>query len=148
LEFNPKYKLKFNLKGFQKFLKKGSWESLNFATTIVDMKSEKANKKLADLVKSSKKSWDSESIASALLEIREIAKAEADPAIVKILRLASEYISANDGFDTGYLSSDEENADLEMSDFDYLIELIIHSDKESNRSEIKEIRNLLVGQLY
>ena len=133
---------------FGNALEKEGWNRLISRPYIHNMKSEKANKKLADLVKSSKKSWDSESIAAALLEIRETAKEEGDPAIIKILRLASEYIAANDGFDTGYLSSDEENADLDMSDFEYLIELIIHSDKESNRSEIREIKDLLVGQLY
>lgn len=102
---------------------------------------------LAELAKKSSKKFKPEEISSELLAIREIAKEEKDPAIIKILRLAAEYIEANEGFDIGYVESDEEEI-VEMTDLEYLIELIIHSDREANRTEIKEIRDLLVAELY
>ncbi len=111
------------------------------------MRSDKANKMLAALAEKAAKSFDAESISTELLEIREIAKDERDPAIIKILRLAAEYIQNNDGFDIGYVEADEEEV-VEMTDFEYLIELIIHSDRETNKAEIKEIRDLLIAELY
>ena len=110
------------------------------------MRSDKANKMLATLAEKASKSFDAESIAEELLAIREIAKEEKDPAIIKILRLAAEYIESNENFDLGYVESDEEEV-LEMSDFEYLMELIIHSDREANKAEIKEIRDLLIAEL-
>lgn len=111
------------------------------------MKSELANKRLSALVQMAAKSFDAEEIAAELMSIRELAKEEKDPAIIKILRLAAEYIQANESFELGYVEGDEEDV-VEMSDFEYLMELIIHCDREANRSEIREYRNLLVGELY
>jgi fructose/tagatose bisphosphate aldolase len=111
------------------------------------MRSDKANKMLAALAEKASKAFDAEAVAAELLAIREIAKDERDPAIIKILRLAAEYIQSNEGFDLGYVESDEEEV-VEMSDFEYLIELIIHADREANKAEIKEIRDLLIAELY
>lgn len=111
------------------------------------MKSELANKRLALLAQKASENFDAEEIAAELMAVREIAREEKDPAIIKILRLAAEFIQANESFDLGYLENDEEDV-VEMSDFEYLMELIIHCDREANRAEIREFRNLLVGELY
>lgn len=124
------------------------FKKITFATSIdYKMKSDKANKMLAKLAEKATKSFDAEGISKELLAIREIAKDEKDPAIIKILRLAAEYIESNDNFDVGYVEADEEEV-VEMSNFEYLIELIIHSDREANKAEIKEIRDLLIAELY
>lgn len=111
------------------------------------MKSEVANKRLADLIVKASKEFDSDAIASELMSIREIAKEEKDPSVTKILRLASEYIESNGTFEIGYVESEEDEV-VEMTDFEYLMELLIHSDREANREEIRGIRDLLIAELY
>ncbi len=111
------------------------------------MKSEVANKRLAKLIEQANQDFDSDAIAAELLSIRELAKEEKDPAVIKILRLAAEYIESNGSFELGYVESEEDEV-VEMSDFDYLMELIIHSDREVNREEIRGIRDLLIAELY
>lgn len=109
------------------------------------MKSKKANDQLQSLIEKCKEGISPEELADELLEIRELAQLEQDPAIIKILRLAAEYIGENEDFDIGYVEEEEMG---EMSDIEYLLELIIHSDVEANREEIREIRDLLNEELY
>lgn len=123
------------------------FKSLLLQLYPISMKSELANKRLAALAQKASESFGSEEIAAELMSLREIAREEKDPAITKIFRLAAEYIQANGSFDLGYLENDEEDV-VEMSDFEYLMQLIIHCEREANRAEIKEFRNLLVSELY
>ena len=109
------------------------------------MKNTKANKILEDLAAASAKEFNAEEIVEKLKELRELAKEEKDPTVVKILRLAYEYIEQNGNFDIGHIDEEE---GLDMSEFQYLMELIIHIDREVNRQEVREIRDLLIGELY
>lgn len=109
------------------------------------MKSKVANDRLKALIGQCKEGISTEALADELLEIRELAKLEKDPAIIKILRLAAEYIGENDDFEIGYVEEEELG---DMSDIEYLLELIVKSDVEANREEIREIRNVLNTALY
>ena len=70
---------------------------------------------------------------------------EEDPTIVKICRLASEYISENGNFDVGYVADEEIG---EMTDMEYLLELMLKVDRPVNREEIQEIRDRIKEDLY
>lgn len=109
------------------------------------MKEAKANLAINKLLKEVKAGFNAESVVAQLQEIREMGKEEGDPTVVKICRLASEYIKANDGFDVGYVA-DEEIGD--MTDMEYLLELMLKIDKQENREEIQEIRDRIKGELY
>jgi hypothetical protein len=108
------------------------------------MKSIDANLRLEKLSLAAAKKFDPEAIVEEMMEIRELARAEKDPTAVKILRLASEYIGQKGNFDIKFL--DEDGGDL--SDFEYLIQLLVNIQKDVNREEIQEIRDLLLEELY
>jgi hypothetical protein len=109
------------------------------------MKDAFANNQLNELKKSAAEKFDAEKIVEELKSVREKAKVEADPAIVKILRLTYEYIEENEDFDLGYCEEEEIG---DMTDFEYLMELIINSQREANREEIRAIRDRLMEELY
>ena len=109
------------------------------------MRAAKANLAINELLKSVQKKFEAEPTVSKLQEIREMAKEEKDPTIVKICRLASEYIQANENFDLGYVAEEEIG---DMTDMEYLLELMLKVDKQANREEIQEIRDKLKGELY
>jgi hypothetical protein len=109
------------------------------------MKEAKANLAINNLLKQVKTQFDAEKSIAQLAEIRTLALEEADPTIVKICRLASEYITANGTFDIGYVAEEEIG---DMSDLEYLLELMLKVDKPANREEIQEIRDRLKGELY
>lgn len=100
---------------------------------------------LEDLSAEAAKEFDAEKIAEKLRGIRELAKEEKDPTAVKILRLAAEYIEQNGHFDIKYIDEEE---GLDMTEFQYLMELLVHIDREVNRLEIREIRDHLMAELY
>lgn len=109
------------------------------------MREAKANLALNNLLKDINKGFDAEAVVAQLKDIRELALAENDPTAVKICRLAYEYIEENGNFDLGYVAEEEIG---DMSDMEYLIELMLHIDNEANREEIREIRDRLKGELY
>ena len=109
------------------------------------MREAKANLAINNLMKDASKKFDVEKVISQLQDIRTLALEEEDPTIVKICRLASEYISENGNFDLGYVA-DEEIGD--MKDFEYLMELMLKVDRQANREEIQEIRDRIKGELY
>lgn len=109
------------------------------------MNSEKGNKEIEALLVSVRKEFNSDQIISALKEIRETARMEKNPALVKICRLAYEYIEENGHFDISFVDEEE---GLDMTDLEYLLELMFQSHKEVNQQEIKEIRDLLTMELY
>lgn len=118
---------------------------LKRALPVTNMKSKEANRRLSELIEKAKEGMTPEAIADELLEIRDMAKIEADPAVIKILRLTAEYIGENEHFDLGYVEEEEIG---EMSDLEYLLELVLHSDREANREEIRAIRDRLNEELY
>jgi hypothetical protein len=109
------------------------------------MKSLKGNNKIEELLKSVRKAFNAEELIEGLKEIREMAREEKNPALVKICRLCYQYIEENGHFDIEF--GDEEE-DLGMTEMEYLLELMLHSDKEINQGEIREIRDLLTTELY
>ncbi|PDH51067.1 MAG: hypothetical protein CNE98_07535 [Bacteroidetes bacterium MED-G17] len=110
------------------------------------MQSQAAIEKLQEIIKKSNKKFDSEWISSQLLAVRELAKEEKDPTVIKILRLASEFIQENEHFDLGFFEEEEE--EMEISEFEYLLQLIIQAEKPANREEITLFRDLLWASLY
>jgi hypothetical protein len=109
------------------------------------MREAKANLALNKLLKEVQNSFENEKVVSQLKEIRTLALEEKDPTIVKICRLAAEYIESENNFDLGYVAEEEIG---EMSDMEYLIELMLHCDNEANREEIREIRDRIKSVLY
>lgn len=84
----------------------------------------------------SKDNWDVAKIIAELKALRELVKEnDPDPLVVKSLRLTYEYLEANGTFNIQFL--DEED-DLGMNDFEYLLELIAHAENEGNREELRE----------
>lgn len=122
------------------------------------MKSIEANVKINDLISALEKGFDAEKTIEALTAIREVALKETDPLLVKVTRLAYEYIKENDCFDytvekvdRDYEEDEEEELMEPGSDSEnltYLLQLIKKSDNEINREEIKEMRTWLKGELY
>ena len=109
------------------------------------MREAKANLAINNLMKDTSASFDAEKVVAQLQEIRTMALEEEDPTVVKICRLASEYIAANGHFDLGYVAEEEIG---DMTDMAYLLELVLKIDKQANREEIQEIRDRLKAELY
>ncbi len=109
------------------------------------MREAKANLAINNLLKEVSKKFDSDKVVTQLAEIRTMALEEEDATIVKICRLASEYIAENDNFDIGYVAEEEIG---DMSDMEYLLELMLKVDRQANRDEIREIRDRLKEELY
>ena len=109
------------------------------------MKEAKANLALNNLLKEVTIKFDANKTIAQLAEIITMAFEEADPTIVKICRLASEFIEAKGNFDIGYVVEEEIG---DMSDMEYLLELMLKVDKPVNREEIQEIRDKLKAELY
>lgn len=109
------------------------------------MNSPKANKKIEALLASVRKKFNAEEVIEGMKELREMAREEKNPALVKICRLCYEYIEQNDHFDIEF--GDDED-DLGMPEIEYLLELMLHFEKEINQQEIREIRDLLNTELY
>jgi hypothetical protein len=109
------------------------------------MNNQDGNKRLEALIELNKEEINVEKTAAELREIRELARAEKDPALVKICRLIYEYLEENEDFDLGYVEEEEIG---DMTDLEYLLQLMIKSNLEVNREEIREYRNRLTEELY
>ena len=122
------------------------------------MKSIQANVKINDLISTLEKGFDGEKTIVALTAIRELALKETDPLLVKVTRLAYEYIKENNAFDYTVEKVDrdyeeEEEEELmepgtDSENLTYLLQLMKKSDNEINREEIKEMRTWLKAELY
>lgn len=109
------------------------------------MREAKANLAINNLLKEVSSGFDADKVKVQLRNIRTMALEEQDPTAVKICRLATEYIEENGNFDLGYVAEEEIG---DMSDLEYLLELMLKIDKPANREEIQEIRDKLKGELY
>jgi hypothetical protein len=116
-----------------------------FAAKLNKMREVQANNAIKNLQTVIANGFDGEKIIENLLIIRKLALLEEDPTIVKICRLVKEYIETNEHFDLGYVT-DEEIGDL--SDLEYLTELMLKVEKPENREEIQEIRDRIKAALY
>lgn len=109
------------------------------------MKEAKANLAINKLLKFAGKDFDGDKVTAQLQEIRTMGLEEEDPTIVKICRLVSEYIAEKGNFDLGYVAEEEIG---DMTDLEYLLELMLKVDKTANREEIQEIRDKIKEELY
>lgn len=111
------------------------------------MQNPKAIELAESIITMSSKSFDADKISEKLRELRELAKEENDPAVIKILRFAYEHIEENGDFNIGFASDEDEDGQEEeglISDLEYLMTLVQRSEKEKSREEIKEMKNLLL----
>lgn len=111
------------------------------------MKNQKAIELADKIMAKSAKEFDAEWVSTNLKALREMAKEEGDPAVIKILRLAYEHIDENGNFNIGFSADQNEEGEEEeglISDLDYLLTLVQRSEKEKIRQEIKEMKTLLL----
>lgn len=90
-----------------------------------------------------------------LKDLRELAKKEQDPLVVKVLRLTYEYLTENEAFDVeGQYDEDEEGNEYPLEGIEdqenllYLLNLLINAEHKINREEIKDYRSALKRALY
>lgn len=119
------------------------------------MKIAVANNKLdAIIAKVEKNGILADGLIADLKELREIALKEADPLVVKVLRLTYEYLTEREAFDVqAQFEEDEEENEypIEIEDLDnllYLLNLLKSADHKINREEIKDYRTALKLELY
>lgn len=122
---------------------------------VVRMKTGIANKKLESIIANVEKGGVTyKGVVEDLKELREQALKEQDPLVVKVLRLAYEFIQDRNGFEVqAQFEEDEEGNEypLEIDDkenFLYLLNLLKNADHKINREEIKDYRTSLKQELY
>lgn len=109
------------------------------------MQEKDANELIEKIRKDTKKNgFDTEYLVNQFKELRKFALAEEDPTVTKVLRLAYEFIEANESFMIGLEEYTPEN-DEECVDF--FLQLLSESNKPINREEIKEFRDVLKDNL-
>ena len=96
---------------------------------------------------------DNKKLIPKLKELRELARAEEDPLVVKTLRLIYEYLEENNAFDIvpALIVDEEEDEEepeepMDLTDTEnlqYLMQLIAKSENPYNREEIKGYRTEL-----
>jgi hypothetical protein len=109
------------------------------------MREAQANNAIKNLQSELAKGFNSETIIENLMIIRKLALSEEDPTIVKICRLVKEYIEENGHFDLGYVEEEEIG---DISDLEYLTELMLKVEKVENREEIQAMRDKIKEELY
>ncbi|PCJ67460.1 MAG: hypothetical protein COA58_03845 [Bacteroidetes bacterium] len=108
------------------------------------MREAKANLAINNLLKDVTKKFDADKTVAQLADIRILALEEEEPTVVKICRLASAYITEKKNFDLGYVAEEEIG---DMTDMQYLLELMLKVDRSANREEIQEIRDKIKEEL-
>lgn len=99
---------------------------------------------MADIRKNAAK-LDTPKLIEALQELRELVKEkDPDPLVVKVLRLTYEYLEQNGAFNISFLEDPDAS---NISNLEYLLELIDHADNEYNREELRELSNVLKEQV-
>lgn len=106
------------------------------------MKAKETKQKLDQLKAAVKNNeLNNDEIVQALMDLRELVKShDPDPLVVKALRLTAEYMEANGVFNIQFLEEDESN---DMTDFEYLLELVGSAENEFNREELRELVDVL-----
>lgn len=97
----------------------------------------------------------SDNLVEELKSLRELAKIEKDPLVVKILRFTYEYLQENEAFDVeGQFEEDEEGNRYPVEGIEdqenllYLLSLLQNAEQKVNREELKDYRDALKSQLY
>jgi hypothetical protein len=120
------------------------------------MKTPAANEKLAKITQSVQQyGVNAENLIEDLKSLRELAKTEKDPLVVKLLRFTYEYLQENESFDVeGQFEEDEEGNRYPVDGIDdqenliYLLSLLQNADQKVNREELKDYRDALKSELY
>lgn len=100
--------------------------------------------KMAEIRKNAGK-LDTPKLVEELKELRELVKdQDPDPLVVKVLRLTYEYLEQNGVFNISFLEDPDAS---NISNLEYLLELIDHADNEYNREELRELSNVLKEQV-
>ena len=93
------------------------------------------------LKEAAKKDANLDKVAEQLLELRETVKAEGDPLVVKLLRMAAEHLKNNGSFELS--DKFEEPLPDDVSNLEYFIQLIAESQNKFNREELQEFKAVL-----
>jgi len=120
------------------------------------MKSQAGKDKLSIIIQLvEKKGLEAKNLIQELKELREIAKTENDPLVVKILRYCFEYLEQNESFDVqGQFEEDEEGnvspieVTSDQENLLYVLSLLQHPEQRINREELCDYRDALKNCLY
>ncbi|MBM3165541.1 MAG: hypothetical protein FJZ80_08805 [Bacteroidetes bacterium] len=120
------------------------------------MKTIASQEKLTQIIRSVEKSGvAAKNLIQELKALRELAKIEKDPLVIKLLRFTYEYLQENEAFDVeGQFEEDEEGNRFPIEGIDdkenlvYLLTLMQNAEQKINREELKDYRDALKSQLY
>jgi len=120
------------------------------------MKTIASQEKLTQIIRSVEKSGvTAKNLIQELKALRELAKIEKDPLVIKLLRFTYEYLQENETFDVeGQFEEDEEGNRFPIEGIDdkenlvYLLTLMQNAEQKINREELKDYRDALKSQLY
>ena len=127
-----------------------------FCTYCYPMKTLAAKEKLGKIIQSVEQNGvQAENLIEDLKALREIAKMEKDPLVVKLLRFTYEYLQENGAFDVeGQFEEDEEGNRFPVEGIEdqenlvYLLSLLQNAEQKVNREELKDYRDALKSELY
>jgi hypothetical protein len=127
-----------------------------FCTYCYAMKTLAAKEKLGKIIQSVEQNGvQAENLIEDLKALREIAKTEKDPLVVKLLRFTYEYLQENEAFDVeGQFEEDEEGNRFPVEGIEdqenlvYLLSLLQNAEQKVNREELKDYRDALKSELY
>ncbi len=88
-----------------------------------------------------KEGFESESLITALIELREVFKAAGNPTLTKVTRLVYEHIQEHKGFEIDVF---EERGEEDETSFEYLMMLMSKPENPINLEEIQEYKALLL----
>ena len=107
------------------------------------MENKKALALIEDIKKNVEKNgFDPEKVVDQLKDLREMAKEEQDPLLVKAIRLTYEYIEEKGTFNVSFL----EETEGQYGNFFYFLDLVRQSDNKYNREELQELSSVLKEQ--
>ncbi len=85
---------------------------------------------------------DTQQIISLLKEFRELAVKADNPLVTKVSRLAYEHLEQHGDFLVKYIDEDLEQ---ELSNFDYLLQLLGDPENKYNREDLQELKDYLLA---
>jgi hypothetical protein len=127
-----------------------------FCTYSSGMKTLVAKEKLKNIIASvDKNGIDEPTLVDELKALRELAKIEKDPLVIKLIRFIYEYLEENEAFDVeGQFEEDEEGNRFPVEGIEdkenllYVLSLLQNAEQKINREELKDYRSALKNILY
>ncbi|MCZ2130613.1 MAG: hypothetical protein LC109_10145 [Bacteroidia bacterium] len=116
------------------------------------MNSPKANKLIQKIISEVKKNGiDAESLVPQLHELRELAKLENDPVVIRSIRMTYEHLENNGAWEYPVIKPEEDENENPIEDegytaeehFETLMSMLEKSDNKYNRDELRVIANEL-----